>query len=162
MKEASIQDNFPWKYLDQWKYNFKIDGSIKRRKFLQIFDFFFWHTTLLANLVLSYVFWIQNFRTLQTKFALKWLPLKNFFMKRKFSKPLFIQNLVCWLQLWWLGFYGRCLSEIKILVSPHSIYMLRCAIWYHLHNFKNVKNTHERVLSKSCKASRMLSVRKTC
>ena len=25
-------------------------------------------------------------------------------------------------------------------------YVVRCAIWYHLHNLKNVKNTHERVL----------------
>ena len=24
--------------------------------------------------------------------------------------------------------------------------MVRCAIWYHLHNFKNLKNTHEGVL----------------
>ena len=24
--------------------------------------------------------------------------------------------------------------------------MVRCAIWYHLHNFKNVRNTHGRVL----------------
>ena len=24
--------------------------------------------------------------------------------------------------------------------------MMRCAIWYHLHNFKNVKNTHGGVL----------------
>ena len=27
-----------------------------------------------------------------------------------------------------------------------SLYMMRCAIWYHLHNFKNVKNTHGGVL----------------
>ena len=26
------------------------------------------------------------------------------------------------------------------------IYVLRCAIWYHLYNLKNVKNTHEGVL----------------
>ena len=25
-------------------------------------------------------------------------------------------------------------------------YVMRCAIWYHLCNFKNVKNTHEGVL----------------
>ena len=156
-------------------YNFKLDGSIKRREFLQSFwkiDFFslkislslslhkicnntgfhwpvfsriraesygrirviqnlysrifytVWHTTALVNLNLNYVFWLHNFRTLQMKFALKWLPLKNFFMKRQFSKQLFIQNLVCWLQLWLLGFYGRCLSEIRILVSPYIIYML--------------------------------------
>ena len=26
------------------------------------------------------------------------------------------------------------------------IFVVRCAIWYHLYNFKNVKNTHEEVL----------------
>ena len=26
------------------------------------------------------------------------------------------------------------------------LYVTRCSIWYHLYNFKNVKNTHERVL----------------
>ena len=25
-------------------------------------------------------------------------------------------------------------------------YVMRCAIWYHLYNLKNVKNAHERVL----------------
>ena len=25
-------------------------------------------------------------------------------------------------------------------------YVMRCAIWYHLYNFKNVKNTHRGVL----------------
>ena len=28
--------------------------------------------------------------------------------------------------------------------------MLRCAIWYHLYNLKNVKNTHEGVLLLAC------------
>ena len=27
-------------------------------------------------------------------------------------------------------------------------YVVRCAIWYHLYNLKNVKNTHGRVLQK--------------
>ena len=26
------------------------------------------------------------------------------------------------------------------------LHMIHCAIWYHMHNFKNVKNTHGRVL----------------
>ena len=26
------------------------------------------------------------------------------------------------------------------------VYVMRCAIWYHLHNLKNVKNTHGGVL----------------
>ena len=30
----------------------------------------------------------------------------------------------------------------KVIVTCESL----CAIWYHLHNFKNVKNTHVRVL----------------
>ena len=27
-----------------------------------------------------------------------------------------------------------------------SLYVMRCAIWYHLYNFKNLKNTHGGVL----------------
>ena len=30
--------------------------------------------------------------------------------------------------------------------SDHDSYVMRCTIWYHLHNFKNVKNTHGGVL----------------
>ena len=30
--------------------------------------------------------------------------------------------------------------------STHSLYVMRFAIWYHLYNLKNVKNTHGRVL----------------
>ena len=28
----------------------------------------------------------------------------------------------------------------------NEVYEMLCAIWYHLHNFKNVKNTHGGVL----------------
>ena len=28
----------------------------------------------------------------------------------------------------------------------YYLYVMHCAIWYYLHNFKNVKNTHGRVL----------------
>ena len=37
------------------------------------------------------------------------------------------------------------LSNLGLAVSS---YLLRCAIWYHLYNFKNVKNTHGGVLVK--------------
>ena len=30
----------------------------------------------------------------------------------------------------------------------HSLYEMRCAVWYHLYNLKNVKNIHEGVLLK--------------
>ena len=36
--------------------------------------------------------------------------------------------------------YGRCFSAFGWL------YEMLCAIWYHLHNFKNVKNSHRGVL----------------
>ena len=29
----------------------------------------------------------------------------------------------------------------------NSLYVMRCAIWYHLYNFKNVKKTHGGVLT---------------
>ena len=35
-----------------------------------------------------------------------------------------------------LAFFFICLRIIN------SIYVVRCAIWYHLYNLKNVKNTH--------------------
>ena len=38
-------------------------------------------------------------------------------------------------------------AEILSLAEPCNIYVMRCAIWYHLHNFKNVKNTHGGVLT---------------
>ena len=31
-------------------------------------------------------------------------------------------------------------------IGKAKIYVLCCAIWYHLYNFKNVRNTHGRVL----------------
>ena len=32
------------------------------------------------------------------------------------------------------------------VVSISKLFVMRCAIWYHLHNFKNVKNTHGGVI----------------
>ena len=32
--------------------------------------------------------------------------------------------------------------------SSNPVYVVRCTIWYHLYNLKNVKNTHGRVLIK--------------
>ena len=34
--------------------------------------------------------------------------------------------------------------------SSIFLYAMRCAIWYHLHNLKNVKNTYGGVFSKTC------------
>ena len=43
--------------------------------------------------------------------------------------------------------YGRRFSTQTFKSSPTSCtYEMRCAIWYHLNNFKNVKNTHGGVL----------------
>ena len=36
------------------------------------------------------------------------------------------------------------MKELK--EDTESPIVVRCAIWYHLHNLKNVKNTHEGVL----------------
>ena len=35
---------------------------------------------------------------------------------------------------------------MHMVVSLKYIFVMRCAIWYHLYNLKNVKNTHGRVL----------------
>ena len=41
--------------------------------------------------------------------------------------------------------------RVSILVlSPGGSYVVRCAIWYHLYNLKNLKNTHRRVLILVC------------
>ena len=34
---------------------------------------------------------------------------------------------------------------IDRLSAPVPDYVMRCTIWYHLYNIKNMKNTHERV-----------------
>ena len=39
--------------------------------------------------------------------------------------------------------YENKISE-KTKIS--KVYVMRCAIWYHLHNFKNIKNTYGEVL----------------
>ena len=43
------------------------------------------------------------------------------------------------LQVFWWVFF-------KILSFLRNIYMMLCAIWYHLYNLKNLKNTHGGVL----------------
>ena len=35
---------------------------------------------------------------------------------------------------------------LNFMVYISSTYVVRWVIWYHLHNLKNVKNTHEGVL----------------
>ena len=39
-----------------------------------------------------------------------------------------------------------CKCNMHMVVSLKYIFVMRCAIWYHLYNLKNVKNTHGRVL----------------
>ena len=56
----------------------------------------------------------------------------------------------------WTGFYMITASIIKELKVSFCItlkkktfifvYVMRFAIWYHLHNLKNVKNTHRKML----------------
>ena len=31
---------------------------------------------------------------------------------------------------------------MQLLVKSHFLFVMSCAIWYHLYNYKNVKNTH--------------------
>ena len=38
------------------------------------------------------------------------------------------------------------LQKLFISKRQHPLYVVRCAIWYYLHNLKNVKNTHGGVL----------------
>ena len=41
----------------------------------------------------------------------------------------------------------RITTTNEPLQEPHpALYMMRCAIWYHLYNLKNVQNTHGGVL----------------
>ena len=42
--------------------------------------------------------------------------------------------------------HWRCYTVLFTL----NIYETICAIWYHLYNFKNLKNTHEGVLLLAC------------
>ena len=44
-------------------------------------------------------------------------------------------------------FFSGTLSS-KFQWNTQNIYVMCCAIWYHLYNFKNVKNTHGGVLLK--------------
>ena len=48
----------------------------------------------------------------------------------------------------WQEIKNFCLDhhEMYIIVFLNHKYVLRCAIWYHSYNFKNVKNTHGGVL----------------
>ena len=43
--------------------------------------------------------------------------------------------------------FHLCHGRVKIMVEHLKLtIVMRCAIWYHLHYLKNVKNTHGRVL----------------
>ena len=48
-------------------------------------------------------------------------------------------------------YYRRNMLTNRHLLGEHilkirSVHVMRCAIWYHLDNFQNVKNTHGGVL----------------
>ena len=49
-----------------------------------------------------------------------------------------------------ISFFPCRFSSFRILnfisANTKKLYVMRCAIWYHLQNLKNVKNTHGRVL----------------
>ena len=56
-------------------------------------------------------------------------------------RPKLLFNLPQW------DFQTRCNAPVHYFVhSRRTISVVRCAIWYHLYNLKNVKNTHEGVL----------------
>ena len=35
----------------------------------------------------------------------------------------------------------KCKS-CSVILDPQDLFVVRCTIWYHLHNLKNIKNTH--------------------
>ena len=80
------------------------------------------------------------------------LWLYNFFklgiisLKRTPKWTFYGIYLPCQFSYWSLNFLKiRLISaEIRIFESP--VYVMRWAIWYHLYNLKNVKNTHGGVL----------------
>ena len=45
-----------------------------------------------------------------------------------------------------LSFASNDLSAMCLYYTYQDSYVMRCAIWYHLYNLKNVKNTHGGVL----------------
>ena len=48
-----------------------------------------------------------------------------------------------------LGFFEKqtCLNHEYFIIKKYlRRYVVSCAIWYHLHNLKNIKNTHGGVL----------------
>ena len=62
-------------------------------------------------------------------------------------------------------FQKNDLSIVKVIFcdavrTSGGVYVMRCAIWYHLYNLKNVKNTHGGVLffvklqTKACKSQK--------
>ena len=53
------------------------------------------------------------------------------------------------------------LRSIKYDENNDRIYVMFCAIWYHLYNLKNVKNTHGGVLL-LIKLQALSHIRKTC
>ena len=40
------------------------------------------------------------------------------------------------------GKLGSVVEDLKLNLLDDETNVMRCAIWYHLYNFKNVKNTH--------------------
>ena len=61
-----------------------------------------------------------------------------------YQRGYYGQVFPCWYLIDWRLIYWVQFSQRKSLLS--CLYMMHCAIWYHLHNLKNVKNIHGGVL----------------
>ena len=57
-----------------------------------------------------------------------------------------INSYLNYLTIAYYKFSAKILSLNHLNYSYHSLYVMFCAIWYHLHNLKNVKNTHGGVI----------------
>ena len=70
---------------------------------------------------------------------------KQFF--QKFAGVVTLEDVLPARLIKTLGFQSsRCLSVSHFIYVTFFIYEVRCVIWYHLYNFKNVKDTHGGVL----------------
>ena len=72
--------------------------------------------------------------------------LKNF--NANFHRLILLQQKWYWMFLGFfsLFFENNWIVKIKNAEKCWNVIVIFCAIWYHLYNLKNVKNTHEGVL----------------
>ena len=135
---------------------------------ISVVKLFFYRNCLTANLLASneygqnqlYVF-IMSYRSLEWIFTLR-LPECRGTPCSKQTRYLKITSFAKWLsvclrtkRLWvWVfwNYYSHGLlwyfSNIENLIhlTRFTLYVMRGAIWHHLYNLKNVKNTHGWVL----------------